>query len=133
MKINFNLKRTFKINGKEYGSLEEMPPGIRALFEKAAAANGLHQASATNAASKIVFNGVEYESMDEMPTYIRSLYQNILQSAEAGRQQPAGRQTGARIGSSLPAEPSLSVRSLVASLLVAGLLYLVYYLYSSAR
>ncbi len=34
-----NVQRRFKINGREYGSVEEMPPEVRALYEQALAAN----------------------------------------------------------------------------------------------
>ncbi len=82
MKINFNIKRTFKINGKEYKSFDEMPPGIRALFEKASSTKaGSGRGEATNTTAKIVFNGVEYESSDAMPTYIRNLYENVMNPA----------------------------------------------------
>ena len=35
MKININVKRKFKINGREYNSIGEMPADIRKIFEKA--------------------------------------------------------------------------------------------------
>ncbi len=37
--FKLNVQRRFKINGKEYGSVEEMPPDVRALYEQALAAN----------------------------------------------------------------------------------------------
>jgi hypothetical protein len=37
MNVNVNVKRKFKVNGKEYNSIEEMPQDIRNAFEKAMA------------------------------------------------------------------------------------------------
>lgn len=35
MKFNFTMKNSFFVNGKEYGSVEEMPREIREAYERA--------------------------------------------------------------------------------------------------
>ena len=83
MNVNVNVKRKYKINGKEYNSIEEMPPDIRNAFEKAMAS----QAGSVNPTvmqTKIIFNGTEYQSIDAMPQDIRQLYEKVLKAAETG-------------------------------------------------
>ncbi|MCX5848608.1 MAG: hypothetical protein NTW65_04085 [Deltaproteobacteria bacterium] len=86
MNVNVNVKRKFKINGKEYNSIEEMPADIRSAFEKAmvSQAGSGHQANPTINQTKIIFNGTEYKSIDAMPQDVRQLYEKILKSAETG-------------------------------------------------
>ena len=86
MNVNVNVKRKFKINGKEYNSIEEMPPDIRNAFEKAMAsqAGSDHQANPATMQTKIIFNGTEYQSIDVMPQDVRQLYEKVLNAAETG-------------------------------------------------
>jgi hypothetical protein len=86
MNVNVNVKRKFKINGKEYNSIEEMPPDIRNTFEKAMAsqAGSDHQANPATMQTKIIFNGTEYQSIDAMPQDVRQLYEKVLKTAETG-------------------------------------------------
>jgi hypothetical protein len=86
MKINIDIKRNFKINGKEYNSLEEMPADIREAFKKAMASQStLGSQIKFDNTTKIVFNGKEYEGIDAMPHNIRQLYEKVLKSAETGK------------------------------------------------
>jgi len=39
VKVNINVKRKYKIGGREYDSVDAMPPDVRAKFEQAVAAN----------------------------------------------------------------------------------------------
>jgi hypothetical protein len=86
MKININVKKTFKINGKEYHSLDEMPGDIRELFNKAQQpqiSSEVH-AQSSPLRSKIIFNGTEYESIEAMPSDIRNLYDKVMKTAATG-------------------------------------------------
>jgi hypothetical protein len=86
MNVNVNVKRKFKINGKEYNSIEEMPQDIRDAFEKAMASKtgfGL-QMNPASVQTKIIFNGTEYQSIDAMPQDARQLYEKVLKAAETG-------------------------------------------------
>jgi hypothetical protein len=86
MNVNVNVKRKYKINGKEYNSVEEMPPDIRATFEKAMAsqAGSDYQANPATMQTKIIFNGTEYQGIDAMPQDVRQLYEKVLKTAETG-------------------------------------------------
>jgi hypothetical protein len=70
MKINVKTKITY--NGQEYSSVEELPPEVRAAYEKAMAKGG------GSVSTKIVFNGQQYASLDQMPTAERQLYEDAL-------------------------------------------------------
>ena len=82
MDVKFNVKYKFKVNGKEYSSLEEMPPDIRDVYEKAVNKDGGigHGNISSISPGKIVFNGQEYESVDSMPADIRQMYETIMKT-----------------------------------------------------
>jgi len=86
MKVNFNVKYKFKVNGKEYGSLEEIPAPIREAYEKAVDNTaGLERENIQSISSaKVVFNGQEYESVDSMPDEIRRIYETIMKTVKSG-------------------------------------------------
>jgi hypothetical protein len=148
MKININIKKTFKINGKEYHSLDEMPDAIRELFNKAQQHQSGH---GTNAGSsivrtKILFNGTEYASIDTMPSDVRRLYEKVMNAAATGgstasadiadmvegissdrsSQHPS---EPMRPRESPMAEPSFSPKSLFVGALVLGFIVLLYFLF----
>jgi hypothetical protein len=80
------IKRNFKINEKEYNSLEEMPADIREAFKKAMVSQSTSGSQIKfDNTTKIVFNGKEYESIDAMPNDIHQLYEKVLKSAETGK------------------------------------------------
>jgi hypothetical protein len=150
MKIDINVKRKFKINGKEYNSIEEMPDDIREAFKKAIGSQAdpgdkiKHQAIQT----KIIFNGTEYDSIDAIPQEVRQLYEKVLKTAENEAALPEI--DVAEISSSMHMErklsgtfhtgdnrkptkfePSFSPRALIVSAILGALVLLVYYLLQS--
>ena len=86
MKVNFNVKRKFIVNGKEYASVEEMPPELREAYEKAvrSGAGVRIEKPQISVESKIVFNGQEYRSLEAMPEEVRRVYQSVMKSVETG-------------------------------------------------
>ncbi len=90
MKTNVVVKTKIRVNGKEYASTQEMPPQIRAAYERALASLGSHAAhpsvgtasshaqSDTPVASTITLNGQTYGSSDEMPAEVRALYNDAI-------------------------------------------------------
>ena len=89
--FNFDIKRTYKVNGQEYHSVEEMPPEIRAVYEKASAmlpATDLNVKKQT-VTTKISFNGTNYSSVDEMPEDIRTQYKCVMGGIRTNIPQPA--------------------------------------------
>ena len=83
MKININVTRNFRVNGKEYHSVEEMPDEVRQVVEKAMAlpAGSGQRTPSVVTRSKIIFNGTEYENIDSMPQEARQLYEKMLKAA----------------------------------------------------
>ena len=75
IKVKVNWK--FKINGKEYSSLKEMPANLREAYEKATRTSRI-------TATKIVFNGQEYQNIEAMPQDARRVYDNMMRAAETG-------------------------------------------------
>lgn len=83
MDVKFNVKYKFKVNGKEYGSLEEMPADIRETYEKAVSkAGGINFEKISS--NKIVFNGQEYGSIESMPADVRQMYETIMNKVKSG-------------------------------------------------
>jgi hypothetical protein len=70
--MKINVKTKIKYKGQEYSSVEELPPEVRAAYEKAMATGG------ASFNTKIVFNGQEYASLDQMPAAQRKLYEVAL-------------------------------------------------------
>lgn len=148
MKININVKRKYKIQGKEYNSLDEMPDDIRAAFEKTAGSpspSGLHRDSDATR-TKIVLNGREYENIEAMPQDIRELYEQVLKAAETGTapsesllkelstdmigktRTPDAVRAG-DIRQAPKFESSFSFRSLIVTGLLAAFILLLFYLF----
>ena len=70
--MKINVKTKIKYKGQEYSSVEELPPEVRAAYEKAMATGG------ASVSTKVVFNGQQYASLDQMPTAERQLYEDAL-------------------------------------------------------
>ena len=144
MNININVKRKFKINGKEYSSIEEMPDEIRETFRKAmdSQTGSGQEISHTATRTKIIFNGAEYDSIEAMPQDVRELYQEVLKAAETGtaspqigfsgsiggtlKQQPRGAVRSGENRKPLKVEPSFSRWALIASIILIALILLFY-------
>jgi hypothetical protein len=148
MNVNVNVKRKFKINGKEYNSVEEMPQGIRNAFEKAIVSKtgSGQQVNPAMMQTKIIFNGTEYQSIDAMPQDVRQLYEKVLKAAETGtapaniitandisgiQAEPKtyGTTNMGNIGKPTKIEPSaFSPRMLIIGVLVIALIILFYFM-----
>ena len=74
--MKVNVKTKIKYKGQEYSSVEELPPEVRAAYEKAMATGG------ASFSTKIVFNGQEYASLDQMPAAQRQLYEIALKLSQ---------------------------------------------------
>jgi hypothetical protein len=148
MNININVKRKFKINGKEYNSIEEMPDDIREIFKKTSVSQtGLGHEICRTTRTKIIFNGTEYDNVDAIPQDVRQLYENVLKGAEAGaaptgiditgissRMMTGPVTPGTSLGDNRKTtkiETSFSLRTLIVSIMAAALILLLYYLVKS--
>ena len=146
--FNFNVKRKFKLNGKEYNSVEEMPDEIQKIFLKAmdSQASSGYQMNPSALRTKIIFNGAEYESLDAMPQDVRQLYETVMKAAESGIAPPAAdlagitgegtreelESTGIASSGNMPKspmfEPAISRWALIAGAVLVALILLLYLL-----
>lgn len=92
VKVNFNVKYKFKVNGKEYNSPEEMPDSIRAAYEKAVAEQGGNEKGniPSVTSGKITFNGQDYPGIDAMPPDVRQLYETVMKTVSEGKVSVTG-------------------------------------------
>ncbi len=141
MGINVNVKRRFKVNGKEYNSIEEMPDDVREAFKRAMSLKASSTSSSKTLSARITVNGKEYASIDEVPLDMRQLYEKAIKAAEGGSVDDIKEISGMLKGSDasggrfhepvhtpLKVEPSFSPRVLGASILIAVLIALFYIL-----
>ena len=101
--VNITLKRTVRYDGQEYSSPAELPPEIRAAYEKA-----LHEVPAK---MKFVFNGEQLADETTMPPSVRKLCDDIMGVIENNGEVtiPNGK-----------AEPWLTTKEVVIAALFAG-------------
>jgi hypothetical protein len=123
MAIEFTVKSRFIVNGKEYGSVEEMPEEIRAAYAKAlkSAAGHDHARTVKTEKCKLVFNANEDSIEDPMQQAERELYKVVRKALEEkGISLPVGaeKNTGAQgpdvrvpVGSGKPIVPESSLSS----------------------
>ena len=78
--LKVNIKKRFRINGREYGSIEEMPEDVRRAYEKAAQGGVLGGNRAAAQPARVVLNGQEYRSVDDMPAAIRQIYEGTMEA-----------------------------------------------------
>ena len=71
--MSLNVKRKITVNGKEYHSLEELPPDIRAMYDKAMA-SGKKDVTVR----RVVINGQEVGSMEDVPADVRAALAGAL-------------------------------------------------------
>jgi hypothetical protein len=85
MAVSLSVTRTFIVNGKEYGSIDELPEAIRNALESHLSVDSdkktYTDTTTDTTKTKIVFNNQEYASTNEMPRNVREAYQQALQVA----------------------------------------------------
>jgi len=92
MGIEVNVNREFVINGKQYHSLEEVPPDVRqAIEETLGSPRGVSQAGTAGNQAKIIVNGRPYGSVDAMPGGVREIYAVAMQCIGSGPGSQAGK------------------------------------------
>lgn len=149
MSINISIKKKFVVNGREYGSIDEMPDNIRDAYRKAMEGLDAGRSSPPPPASaRIVFNGQEYADTEAMPPDVRQAYESIMEATVCGESHlrlnasikadgPTVRRpdmSGTAPGRARPVgpEPLFSVRQLLlAAAAVIGLL--LYYCFFMSR
>jgi len=106
MKINVNVKRTFKVDGKEYNSVEEMPLDIREAFKNATSSQ---KSAEIGVAPDIYIAGISSGMLTETETLKATRQGDIRRPVKT--------------------EPSFSPRALILSASVVALIILLYYMF----
>lgn len=73
MSVNVNIRRKIEVNGKEYGSVDELPPDVRALYDSAMASPNKNVT-----VKKVTINGVDVVQTRSSMTTIVILVLAIL-------------------------------------------------------
>lgn len=73
MSVNVSIKRKITVNGKEYSSVDELPPDIRALYDQAMASSGKKVT-----VRKITINGVDVAQTRSSTTTIAIVVLAVL-------------------------------------------------------
>ena len=98
MGIKVNVQWKFKVNGKEYTSVEEMPANLREAYERA-------KGTSRMAGAKVIFNGREYENVEAMPPDVRLVFDKIIEGAQTGKIPPE-----ALAGATIQTRPQVQYR-----------------------
>lgn len=98
MNIKVTVNQKIVINGKEYGSPDELPDDLRRAYQRAMG-SGLGAGGFVGRKSKIMFQGREYDSPASMPEEARRLYDLAMAAANLEKAQPGGE------GGAAPAGP----------------------------
>ncbi len=149
MKTSVVVKTNIRINGKDYNRPEDMPPEIRAAYERAMASLGgrspqltagpaaSYGDAATPPTSTITFNGQHYGSADEMPADVRALYDDVIatlrheQAASGAPQGTTAARTVYQDGG--PSGSSIQPRSVAPRLMVVVAVILAFALLAFGR
>jgi hypothetical protein len=145
MNINVNVQRKFKVDGRVYNSVEDMPHDIQNALKKAMASQATTGIPAVKQ-TKIIFNGTEYKSIEEMPSDDRQLYEKVLRAAETGNIPPTlvttgdisvseneskifGNTNATNMGTPTKAEAAISPRILIFGITLISIIILTYYMF----
>ena len=71
--MTLSVKRKITVNGKEYQSLDDLPPDVRALYDQAIA-SGKKEVTVR----RIVINGQEVGGPDDLPADVRAALSGAL-------------------------------------------------------
>ena len=68
---------SFRINGKDYQTVEEMPPEVRIIYEQRLGKRLSRTATSSRQTTPIFMNGKRYDGEHELPAELRVLYHRI--------------------------------------------------------
>ena len=138
LNVKFNVNRKYIVNGKEYGSIEEMPENIRQTYEKATSSLRTNSGTSLEGTKKkIKFNGQEYENAEAMPLDVRQTYDEMMMKlVEMKGASPgvsAEKPISFSFSKSTTPEPAMSPRLLTFSIMLVVFLGILYFFYHKAR
>jgi hypothetical protein len=139
MGATITIKTRLRVNGREYASVDELPPDLRRAYARAVAHGGdahhhLMQSGGdatlgTATHSRIVFNGQEYADESQMPHEVRTLYDDALAALDAEMSghsaeavtTSAAEMTAPALAVSAARAESTSTRLIIIGVLIAAL------------
>ncbi|HEX6465109.1 MAG TPA: hypothetical protein VFZ98_11665, partial [Vicinamibacterales bacterium] len=71
--MTFTIKKKITVNGKEYQSLDELPPDLKALYDKAMASGAGHAT-----VTRIILNGRDVKGIGDMKPEMRAAVTDAL-------------------------------------------------------
>jgi hypothetical protein len=74
--VSITLKSKIRYNGQEYSSLAELPPEVRAAYEKAVRGRTAGYDGAVK--KRFLFNGKTFANEEAMPADIRKLCDDVI-------------------------------------------------------
>ena len=127
--MNITLKTRIRVNGKEYSSVDELPPEIRSVYERVIA-NGSKLAVSHNITPRLVVDGQQFSSVADMSAAEKKLYDDAMQLIRDGvtTKVMAAPSSGAADAPAANATPTtidsgwLTKRQIQLIILVAGVL-----------
>jgi hypothetical protein len=119
--MNFSFKTKIRYNGKDFSSVDELPPEIRAIYERALAnrRNKL-MSTGTKVLTQLVINGHEVESTKELSEDEQKLYADAMQLLKDSGTGNLGGTPAQTITKSLSAAPNVSVTTPVSAPIETG-------------
>ena len=105
MSVDFEIKRKITVDGKDYETLEDIPPEVRTAILKTFASGS------TSAKTTIHVNGKTYSSIEDLPAPLRAIaggLTSLVMKPEAEAVRP---------------EPVVSPRMIVVGIALAALLF----------
>jgi hypothetical protein len=120
MSVKITVKKRIIVNGKEYESVGDLPPDLRAAYEK-----GVVARTTPSLTMRVTFNGREYDSLEIMPAGVRRLYETAMAAAANANSPTDNVETAAPAITPSPSVP----RWVIVALAAAGMLALTYWLH----
>lgn len=127
MNLSITVKRKFKINGKEYDSIDEMPAEIRDKFKKTMGmlADSGDQSDTTMLQKRIVFNAAL--GADETDAASPAIDLAKPGGGMRGDPEILGKVRSGHVSQPTRYEASFSARILIVSVVLGALFYLAYH------
>ncbi|MCX5868660.1 MAG: hypothetical protein NT009_14485 [Proteobacteria bacterium] len=81
--VKVKVKRKYKFEGEEYGSIEDLPAEGQAAFKKAVPSGSerVQQSDPKAGQTKIVYKGQEYD-LNDLPPIVRKVYEKLMEKSQ---------------------------------------------------
>jgi hypothetical protein len=119
--MNITFKTKIRYNGKDFSSVDELPPEIRAIYERALAnrPNKL-MSTGTKVLTQLLVNGHEVESTKELSEDGQKLYADAMQLLKDGGTSDLGTTPAQSATRPLPVASMMAVMTPVSAPIEAG-------------